>query len=90
MVFSKKEFRVFDLDLLFTQQVAQQAVEGMNANMFAEAARENGLIPGLGEGPRGRKMGRKGGRKGGAGVQRPLGRGTGKVRPQRKLKKNLR
>ena len=78
MVFSKKEFRVFDLDLLFTQQVAQQAVEGMNANEVAEAAREMGLIPGLagpGQGPRGKKKGRK---------------GRGQVRPQRKLKKHLR
>ncbi len=89
MVLEKKEFRVYDLELLYNQQLANQAVEGMDAFEIAAAAVEAGLVPvdvllnaGLARG-RGAKKGRKGGR----GEVKPGRGGSGMQRPVRKLKK---
>ena len=83
MVLEKKEFRVYDLELLYNQELANQATEGMDAYQVAAAA---GLIRGA------KRKGRKGGRgevkpgRDTVGQQRPLKR-RGLVRPGRKLKK---
>jgi len=73
MVLEKKDFRVYDLEQLYNQQVARQATEGMDAFEIAAAAAEVGLIPtdvlnnaGLLRGAK------KKGRKGGSGQQRPV------------------
>ena len=90
MVLERKEFNVNSLELLYNQQLARQAVEGMDAFEIVAAAAQAGLIPeevlinaGLVRGRGAKKRGRKGGR----GEVKPGRGGSGMQRPVRKLKK---